>query len=125
MVRQRGVVSISGRADRPYGGGGIAVRGGPGLLLSSQFIFLESRNNRLGAWYYRFMTPIGTAAMPGTTTIYDPPKEGLPYLVVTFTPDGLKITAANSSLSARTIASEGVFRRRSERQSEQSKASAR
>jgi hypothetical protein len=55
------------------------------------------------------------------TTIYDPPKEGLPYLVVTFTSDGLKITAANSSLSARTIASDGVFRRRSERQSEQSK----
>jgi hypothetical protein len=61
--------------------------------------------------------------MPGRTTIYDPPKEGLPYLVVTFTPDGLKITAANSSLSARTIASEGVIRRRSERrQSERPKA---
>jgi hypothetical protein len=60
--------------------------------------------------------------MPGRTTIYDPPTEGLPYLVVTFTPNGLKITAANSSLSARTIASEGVIRRRSERQSEQSKA---
>ena len=60
--------------------------------------------------------------MPGRTTIYDPPIEGLPYLVVTFTPDGLKITAANSSLSARTIASEGVIRRRSERQSEPPKA---
>jgi hypothetical protein len=64
----------------------------------------------------------GTAAMPGRTTIYDPPKEGLPYLVVTFTPHGLKVIAANSSLSARTIASEAVIRRRSERQSEQSKA---
>jgi hypothetical protein len=60
--------------------------------------------------------------MPGRTTIYDPPKEGLPYLVVTFTPDGLKITTADSSLAARTIASEGVFKRRSERQSAQSKA---
>jgi hypothetical protein len=60
--------------------------------------------------------------MPGGTTIYDPPKEGLPYLVVTFTPDGLKVIAANSSLSARTIASEAVIRRRSERQSERSKA---
>jgi hypothetical protein len=60
--------------------------------------------------------------MPGMTTIYDPPKEGLPYLVVTFTPDGLKVTAASSSLSARTIASEGVFRRRSQRQNAQSKA---
>ena len=43
--------------------------------------------------------------MPGMTTIYDPPKEGLPYLVVTFTPDGLKITSADSRLAARTIAS--------------------
>jgi hypothetical protein len=60
--------------------------------------------------------------MPDTTTIYDPPTEGLPYLVVTFTPDGLKITAANSSLAARTIASERVIRRMSERQSEQSRA---
>jgi hypothetical protein len=60
--------------------------------------------------------------MPGTTTIYDPPKEGLPYLVVTFTPEGMKIATANSSLAARTIASEGVISRRSERRSEQSKA---
>ena len=56
--------------------------------------------------------------MPGSTAIYDPPKEGLPYLVVTFTPEGMKIATANSSLAARTIASEGVIRRRSERQSE-------
>ena len=60
--------------------------------------------------------------MPGMTSIYDPPKEGLPYLVVTFTPDGLKITSADSRLAARTIASEGVIRRRNERQSKQSKA---
>jgi hypothetical protein len=70
----------------------------------------------------QFCDATGTAAMPGRTTIYDPPKEGLPYLVVTFTPDGLKITTADSSLSARTIASEGVFKRRSERQNAQSKA---
>ena len=56
--------------------------------------------------------------MPGSTAIYDPPKEGLPYLVVTFTPEGMKIATANSSLAARTIASEGVLRRRSERKSE-------
>ena len=56
--------------------------------------------------------------MPGSTAIYDPPKEGLPYLIVTFTPEGMKIAAANSSLAARTIASERVIRRRSERQSE-------
>ena len=64
----------------------------------------------------------GTGAMLGRTTIYDPPKEGLPYLVVTFTPDGLKIISAASRLAARTIASEGVIRRRNERQSKQSKA---
>ena len=58
--------------------------------------------------------------MPGTTTIYDPPKEGLPYLVVTFTPEGMKITSANSSLAARTIASERAISRRSERRSEKS-----
>jgi hypothetical protein len=51
--------------------------------------------------------------MPGTTTIYDPPKEGLPYLVVTFAPEGMKITATHSSLAARTIASERAIRRRS------------
>jgi hypothetical protein len=60
--------------------------------------------------------------MPGTTTIYDPPKKGLPYLVVTFTPEGMKIATANSSLAARMIASEGVISRRSERRTEQSKA---
>jgi hypothetical protein len=53
--------------------------------------------------------------MLGSTAIYDPPKEGLPYLVVTFTPEGMKIATANSSLAARTIASERVIRRRSER----------
>jgi hypothetical protein len=52
-------------------------------------------------------------------TIYDPPKEGLPYLVVTFAPEGVKIATANSSLAARTIASERAIRRRSERQREQ------
>jgi hypothetical protein len=65
--------------------------------------------------------------MLGTTTIiYDPPKEGLPYLVVTFTPEGMKITAADSNLAARTIASDRVIRPRSdgsERQAEQSKVS--
>jgi len=77
------------------------------------------RNNRADDRYYRFVTT-GTA-MPGTTTIYDPPKEGLPYLVVTFTPEGMKIATANSSLAARMIASERVIRRRSERRTEQSK----
>ena len=60
--------------------------------------------------------------MPGTTTIYDPPKEGLPYLVVTFTLEGMKIATAHSSLAARTIAFERTIARRRERQGEQSKA---
>ena len=78
------------------------------------------RNKRADCWYYKIVTT-GTA-MLGKTTMYDPPKEGLPYLVVTFTADGMKITAANSSLAARTIASERVIRWRSERRTEQSKA---
>jgi hypothetical protein len=86
------------------------------LLLSRLFLFKENRNNPRCGWYYIFVTK-GTA-MPGKTAIYDPPKEGLPYLVVTFTPEGMKIATANSSLAARTIASERVIRRRSERQSE-------
>jgi hypothetical protein len=90
------------------------------LLLSRLFLFKKNRNYRAGGWYYRFVTT-GTV-MPGTTTIYDPPKEGLPYLVVTFTPEGMKITTANSSLAARTIASERVIGWRRERQSEHSKA---
>jgi hypothetical protein len=43
-------------------------------------------------------------------------------LVVTFTPEGMKIATADSSLAARTIASERVISRRSERRTEQSKA---
>jgi hypothetical protein len=96
---------------------------GPALGFVKTVYFLRKPEQSHGRLVLQFCDPTGTVAMPGRTTIYDPPKEGLPYLVVTFTPDGLKITAANSSLSARTIASEGVFRRRSERQkSEQSKA---
>jgi hypothetical protein len=60
--------------------------------------------------------------MPGMTTIYEPPKEGLPYLVVTFTSEGMKVAAANSSLAARLTASEQVIRRRSERRTGQLKA---
>jgi hypothetical protein len=94
---------------------------GPSPLLLCQDIFLRKPEQWRGRLVLQFCDATGTAAMPGRTTIYDPPKEGLPYLVVAFTPDGLKITAANSN-QARTIASEGVFRRRRERQSEQSKA---
>jgi hypothetical protein len=53
--------------------------------------------------------------MPSTTTICDPPKEGLAYLVVTFAPEGMKISTADSSLAARTIASERTIGRRRER----------
>ena len=33
--------------------------------------------------------------------IYSPPKEGLPYLIVTSTSDDLKVLTANSSVEAR------------------------
>jgi len=32
--------------------------------------------------------------MPGKTVIYEPPEEGLPYLVVTFASDGLNVLTA-------------------------------
>ena len=31
-----------------------------------------------------------------TTAIYEPPNERLPYLVVTFTPDRINVSTANS-----------------------------
>jgi hypothetical protein len=50
------------------------------------------------------------------TTIYEPPKEGLPYLLVAFEPDGPKVSTAKSQLEARTVASERAIRRRRERE---------
>jgi hypothetical protein len=44
--------------------------------------------------------------MPIKTAIYEPPKEGLPYLIVTFASDGLNVLTANSSVEARVKASE-------------------
>ena len=52
--------------------------------------------------------------MPIKTAIYDPPKKGLPYLIVTFTSDGLKVLTANSSVEARAVVSERMIRRRRE-----------
>jgi hypothetical protein len=57
--------------------------------------------------------------MPIKTAIYEPPKEGLPYLIVTFASDGLNVLTANSSLEARAMVSERVIRRRRERKSEE------
>lgn len=56
--------------------------------------------------------------MPVKTAIYEPPKNGLPYLVVAFESDGMKVSAADSLLEARTMASERAIRRRRERKSE-------
>ena len=56
--------------------------------------------------------------MPVKTAIYEPPKEGLPYLVIAFESDGLKASVANSHLEARTMVSERAIRRRRERKSE-------
>ncbi len=50
-----------------------------------------------------------------TTTIYDPPNEGLPYLVVTFSSDGMHVATANSTTAARTLAAERAIRRRRDR----------
>jgi hypothetical protein len=37
--------------------------------------------------------------------IYHPPKSGMPYLVVTVSPDGVLATAVNSKEEARVLAS--------------------
>ena len=39
------------------------------------------------------------------TAIYHPPKSGMPYLVVTVSPDGVRATAVASKHAARVIAS--------------------
>jgi hypothetical protein len=57
--------------------------------------------------------------MPIKTAIYGPPKEGLPYLIVTFASDGLNVLTANSSVEARLKVSERAIRRRRERSSEE------
>jgi hypothetical protein len=57
--------------------------------------------------------------MPIKSAIYDPPKEGLPYLIFTFTSDGLKVLTANSSVEARAVVSERMIRRRRELKSEE------
>jgi hypothetical protein len=60
--------------------------------------------------------------MPVKVGIYEPPEEGLPYLVIAFESDGLKVFIANSQFEARTMASERAIRRRRERKSEGSMA---
>jgi hypothetical protein len=57
--------------------------------------------------------------MPIKTAIYEPPKEGLPYLIVTFASDGLNVLTAKSSVEARVMVSERVMRRRRERKIEE------
>ena len=39
------------------------------------------------------------------TAIYHPPKSGMPYLVVTVSPEGVSATAVNSKEEARVLAS--------------------
>jgi len=54
--------------------------------------------------------------------IYDPPKDGLPYLVVNFASEGMSVSTANSKSEARIIASERALKRRREPKNEESKA---
>ena len=37
------------------------------------------------------------------TVLYEPPKDGLPYLVVTFTPNGIEVETTNSRTEARAM----------------------
>ena len=50
--------------------------------------------------------------MQTETVIYEPPKAGLPYLVVTVSTDGVNVVAAKSRTEARTMVSERVVARR-------------
>ena len=55
------------------------------------------------------------SAMRARTAIYEPPGDGLPYLVVTFAPGGgFDVVAANSRAEARIKANERVIQRRKE-----------
>ncbi|MGB6509482.1 MAG: hypothetical protein WBF07_15295, partial [Xanthobacteraceae bacterium] len=59
--------------------------------------------------------------LPVKTAIYEPPKDGLPYLVVAFEPDGPKVSIANSELEARTMTAEWAIRA-GDRQSERNRS---
>jgi len=50
--------------------------------------------------------------MQTETVIYEPPKHGLPYLVVTLSSDGVNVLAAKSRTDARTMLSERTIARR-------------
>ena len=44
------------------------------------------------------------------TAIYHPPKSGMPYLVVTVSPDGVDVTAVSSKEEARILASKKTMK---------------
>ena len=44
------------------------------------------------------------------TAIYHPPKSGMPFLVVTISPEGVTVTACESKDEARILASKKVMR---------------
>ena len=44
------------------------------------------------------------------TAIYHPPKSGMPYLVVTVSPDGVTVTACDSKDEARILASKKTMK---------------
>jgi hypothetical protein len=57
--------------------------------------------------------------MTAKTTIYEPPQDDLPYLVVTFDAGEMNVVVAKTRTEARKITSEKVIRRKSERKDEQ------
>jgi hypothetical protein len=58
--------------------------------------------------------PGGNSAMPKgkktKTAIYHPPKSGMPYLVVTVSPEGVSATAVESKEEARVLASKKTMK---------------
>jgi hypothetical protein len=51
------------------------------------------------------VSPVVPKDKKSMTAIYHPPKSGMPYLVVTVSPDGVRATAVASKHEARVIAS--------------------
>ena len=53
---------------------------------------------------------MATSKLKTKTAIYHPPKKGMPYLVVTVSPEGVVATAVGSKEEARVLASKKTLK---------------
>jgi hypothetical protein len=68
------------------------MRGWPGSLLKGGAVVAKDKDKK------------------AKTAIYHPPKSGMPYLVVTVSPDGISATAVESKDEARVLASKKTLK---------------